>query len=99
MAVLRAKPKVGRERTPADEILQVCLKLSRRFRKALAESPWSPSISHPEVHRMTAQETYRQVADLVQQGAIHQARVLAVTIPVDHLRGLALLLVNFSRKL
>jgi hypothetical protein len=48
---------------------------------------------------MTAQETYMQVADLVQQGDIHQARELAVTIPDDPLRGLALLLVNFSRRL
>ena len=48
---------------------------------------------------MTAQETFKLVADLVQQGAIHQARELAVTIPDEHLRGLALLLVNFSRRL
>ena len=48
---------------------------------------------------MTAQETYRRVADLVQKGEIVQARELAVTIPIDPLRGLALLLVNFSRKL
>ena len=47
----------------------------------------------------TAQEMYRQVAVLVQLGAIHQARLLAVTIPIDYLRGLALLLVNYSRKL
>jgi hypothetical protein len=46
-----------------------------------------------------ALETYRQVADLVQQGRTEQARQLAVTIPIDHLRGLALLLVNYSRRL
>jgi hypothetical protein len=43
--------------------------------------------------------TYRQVADLVQQGQHDRARALAVTIPVDPLRGLALLLVNDSRRL
>jgi hypothetical protein len=42
---------------------------------------------------------YRQVADLVQHGQTEQARQLAVTIPIDHLRGLALLLVNYSRRL
>jgi hypothetical protein len=46
-----------------------------------------------------ALETYQQVAELVQRGDIDQARRLAVTIPVDHLRGLALLLVNDSRRL
>jgi len=43
--------------------------------------------------------TYRQVADLVQRGQSEQARELALTIPVDHLRGLALLLANYSRRL
>jgi hypothetical protein len=42
---------------------------------------------------------YWQVAGLVQQGRTEQARALAVTITVDHLRGLALLLVNDSRRL
>jgi hypothetical protein len=42
---------------------------------------------------------YLLVADLVQKGQTDQARQLAVTIPVDHLRGLALLLVNYSRRL
>jgi hypothetical protein len=46
-----------------------------------------------------ALQTYQQVADLVQKGQTDRARELAVTIPVDHLRGLALLLVNFSRRL
>jgi hypothetical protein len=46
-----------------------------------------------------ALQTYQQVADLVQRGEIDQARRLAVTIPIDHLRGLALLLVNDSRRL
>jgi hypothetical protein len=46
-----------------------------------------------------ALETYMQVALLVQQGHVGQARALAVTIPVDHLRGMALLLANCSRKL
>ena len=40
-----------------------------------------------------------QVADLMQKGRCQQARELALAIPVDHLRGLALLLVNYSRKL
>jgi hypothetical protein len=48
---------------------------------------------------MSALEIYRQIAGLVQQGEIHRARELAVTIRVDHLRGLALLLVNYSRRL
>ena len=43
--------------------------------------------------------TYMQVAILVQQGQISQALELAVTIPVDHLRGRALLLANYSRRL
>ncbi len=43
--------------------------------------------------------TYRQVADLVQLGQTDQARELALRIPIDHLRGRALLLANFSRKL
>jgi hypothetical protein len=46
-----------------------------------------------------AMETYRQVADLVQQGRMDQARELALRIPVDHLRGRALLLANYSRKM
>ncbi len=44
-------------------------------------------------------QTYRRVADLVQQGRTDQARALALSIPVDHLRGRALLLANYSRKL
>lgn len=47
----------------------------------------------------TAFDTYRQVAALVQQGAIERARELAVTIPIDHLRGIALILVHESRRL
>lgn len=43
-------------------------------------------------------QTYRQVADLVQQGRSDQARVLALRIPIDHLRGRALLLANYSRR-
>ncbi len=46
-----------------------------------------------------AVQTYRRVADLVQQGQCDQARELALGIPIDHLRGRALLLANFSRKL
>ena len=46
-----------------------------------------------------ALEMYMQVAILVQQGQISQALELAVTIPVDHLRGRALLLANHSRRL
>jgi hypothetical protein len=46
-----------------------------------------------------ALEAYWQVADLVQKGRNQQARELAITIPIDHLRGLALLLVNYSRRL
>jgi hypothetical protein len=46
-----------------------------------------------------ALQTYLLVADLVQKGQTEQARELAVTIPIDHLRGLALLLVNYSRRL
>jgi hypothetical protein len=46
-----------------------------------------------------ALQTYRQVADLVQKGQDGRARELAVTIPIDHLRGLALLLANYSRRL
>jgi len=40
-----------------------------------------------------ALRTYWEVADLMQKGRCQQARELAVAIPVDHLRGLALLLV------
>jgi hypothetical protein len=60
-----------------------------------------PDIIHPEGNAMneSALQTYRQVADLVQKGQLDQARGLAATIPVDHLRGLALLLVNCSRRL
>ncbi len=46
-----------------------------------------------------ALQTYRQVAHLVQKGQTEQARALAVTIPIDYLRGLALLLANYSRRL
>jgi len=46
-----------------------------------------------------ALQTYWEVADLMQKGRSHQARELAVAIPVDHLRGMALLLVNDSRRL
>jgi hypothetical protein len=44
-------------------------------------------------------QTYRRVADLVQHGDIREARMLAMRIPIDHLRGKALLLANFSRKM
>jgi hypothetical protein len=47
----------------------------------------------------SALQTYMQVATLVQQGQLGQARELALTIPIDHLRGLALLLANYSRRL
>ncbi len=47
----------------------------------------------------SALQLYSQVADLVQKGQIELARELAVTIPVDHLRGRALLLANYSRPL
>jgi hypothetical protein len=63
---------------------------------------WNVSpILHAEVYAMTDNPlaAYWQVAYLVQQGQLEQARALAVTIPVDHLRGLALLLVNDSRRL
>jgi|GEM_PF-4724638 hypothetical protein len=46
-----------------------------------------------------AVQTYRRVADLVQHGDIREARMLAMRIPIDHLRGKALLLANFSRKM
>jgi hypothetical protein len=46
-----------------------------------------------------ALQTYQLVAELVQKGQTDRARQLAVTIPIDHLRGLALLLVNYSRRL
>ena len=44
-------------------------------------------------------QTYWEVADLMQKGRCQQARELALAIPNDHLRGLALLLVNYSRRL
>jgi hypothetical protein len=44
-------------------------------------------------------QTYWEVADLMQKGRCQQARELAVAIPIEYLRGLALLLVNCSRKL
>ena len=58
-------------------------------------------IFHPEADDMKQRsfETYMQVAILVQQGQISRALELAVTIPVDHLRGRALLLANYSRRL
>jgi hypothetical protein len=43
--------------------------------------------------------TYWEVADLIQKGRSQQARELAVAIPIDPLRGLALILVNYSRRL
>jgi hypothetical protein len=42
---------------------------------------------------------YWEVADLMQKGRCQQAMELALAIPIDHLRGLALLLVNYSRRL
>jgi hypothetical protein len=50
------------------------------------------------MHEM-ARETYMKVVDLVQKGQTEQARQLAITIPLDYLRGLALLLVNDSRRM
>lgn len=47
----------------------------------------------------SAFQAYWEVADLVQKGRCQQAREIALSIPVDHLRGLALLLVNYSRPL
>jgi hypothetical protein len=46
-----------------------------------------------------AVQTYRRVAELVQQGQTSQARELALQIPIDHVRVRALLLANFSRRL
>ncbi len=46
-----------------------------------------------------ASQVYAKVAELVQQGQTERARALAVTIQVDHLRGMALLLANYSRRL
>ena len=46
-----------------------------------------------------ALQTYSEVAGLVQLGQTDQARALAVTIPIDHLRAKALLLANHSRRL
>jgi hypothetical protein len=46
-----------------------------------------------------ALQIYLRVAELVQKGQLAEARGLAVTIPVDHLRGRALLLANYSRPL
>ena len=46
-----------------------------------------------------AYRTYAEVADLVQQGEIGRARALALTIQIDYLRGRALLLANYSRRL
>jgi hypothetical protein len=60
-------------------------------------------ITHPEAAAMhdfqIALQTYWQVAELVQRGHQDRARALALTIGVDHLRGLALLLANDSRRL
>jgi hypothetical protein len=47
----------------------------------------------------TALQAFHQVADLVQRGQAERARELALTIVVDHLRGLALILANDSRRL
>jgi len=47
----------------------------------------------------SALQTYSRVADLVQQGRTDEARGLAVGIPIDYLRGMALLLANYSRRL
>jgi hypothetical protein len=47
----------------------------------------------------SALQTYDEVLDLVQHGQIDQARALAMAISIDYLRGLALLLANFSRRL
>jgi hypothetical protein len=46
-----------------------------------------------------ALQVYHQVADLVQRGQVERARELALTITIDHLRGMALLLANDSRRL
>jgi hypothetical protein len=43
--------------------------------------------------------TYWEVAELVQKGEDDRARQLALTISIDHLRGMALLLANDSRRL
>src|SRR5262249_24385671 len=60
-----------------------------------------PHTPHPEATTVntTATHTYAEVAQRGQQGHTDRARALAVTIPIDHLRGLALLLVNYSRRL
>jgi len=60
----------------------------------------SSDLFHPERTMNTmALQIYTEVASLVQQGQTERAQALAVTIPVDHLRGLALLLANFSRRM
>ncbi len=46
-----------------------------------------------------ATDTYWEVANLVQQGRTEDARKLATSIQTPHVRGLALLLVNDSRRL
>jgi hypothetical protein len=78
-----------------------CLELVRRRANRASELPRVPDILSLEASAMKthALELYWQVADLVQKGQTDQARNLAVTIPIDHLRGLALLLANYSRRL
>ena len=50
------------------------------------------------IHEL-AFRSYREVANLMQKGRCQQARELALAIPMDPLRSLALLLVNYSRRL
>ena len=68
---------------------------------SVPQYPWNERTLHLGEYAMTeiAIQTYRRVADLVQQGRTDQARELAVEIPIDHLRCRALLLANHSRRM
>jgi hypothetical protein len=65
----------------------------------LRQTPAEVGLTKDNEGETTALQTYKQVATLVQQGQLLQARELALTIPVDHLRGRALLLATCSRRM
>ena len=87
--------------TAVDNLWDSLTRRAARLGKVGQGCLWRQKIFHPEASEMnqSALQSYLQVANLVQKGQLDQARALAVTIPVDHLRGRALLLANDSRRL
>src|SRR6516225_12123158 len=96
---IHAKRRPGQEHLPTTRGIRTC-PAGRGTRRGSRLSRCQDNLHRKaDDMKQRAHWTYMQVAILVQQGQIGQALELAVTISVDHLRGRALLLANYSRRL